>query len=76
MWSGRTISELTLVEEIDGFCYDQSGLLALVRKRYVDVMRGESTLAGIDLVPLFDHESAVRRGRRSGASELTVPCNT
>jgi branched-chain amino acid aminotransferase len=51
-----TISELTLVEEIDGFHYDQSGVLALLRRRYIDVMRGESTLASIDLVPLMDRD--------------------
>ena len=47
-----TISELTLVEEIDGFRYDQNGLLSRVRKRYIDVMRGTADLPGIELVPL------------------------
>ena len=69
-----TISELTLVEEIDGFHYDQSGVLALLRKRYVDVMRGESTLAGIDLVPLFDHgmQPIAAWSRRNPPATLTA----
>ena len=49
-----TISELTLVSEIDGFTYAQSGLLAQVRQRYLDVMRGERVLPGVDLLPLID----------------------
>jgi branched-chain amino acid aminotransferase len=49
-----TISELTLVEEIDGFHYKQTGLLSELRGRYLEVMRGESTLAGFDLVPLIN----------------------
>lgn len=49
-----TISELTLVEEVDGFHYDQSGLLARVRHRYIELMRGTSVLPGVELVPLVD----------------------
>lgn len=57
-----TISELTLVEEIDGYRYNQSGLLARVRQRYIEVMRGESALPEIDLVPLVQaRESAGHR---------------
>jgi branched-chain amino acid aminotransferase len=49
-----TISELTLVEEIDGFHYDQNGALAQVRQRYIEVMRGREELPGVELVPLVD----------------------
>lgn len=47
-----TISELTLVEEIDGFHYDQSGLLSRIRQRYLEFARGECGLPGFELVPL------------------------
>ncbi|HKS49574.1 MAG TPA: aminotransferase class IV [Amycolatopsis sp.] len=47
-----TITELTLVEEIDGFHYRQNGLLAQVRQRYLEFVRGESVTPGIELVPL------------------------
>jgi branched-chain amino acid aminotransferase len=49
-----TISELTLIEEIDGFHFDPGGVLAEVRQRYIAVMRGELVLPGIDLVPLVN----------------------
>lgn len=49
-----TITELTLIDEIDGFRFQQSGLLAQLRQRYLEIMRGESILPGIDLVPLID----------------------
>jgi branched-chain amino acid aminotransferase len=49
-----TISELTLVEEIDGFHFEQSGVLSQLRRRYLEIMRCERSLAGIDLVPLLD----------------------
>jgi branched-chain amino acid aminotransferase len=49
-----TISELTLVEEIDGYHFDQSGLLSRVRQRYIEIMRGRAVLPGVDLVPLVD----------------------
>jgi branched-chain amino acid aminotransferase len=47
-----TISELTLVAEIDGYRYGQSELLSRVRRRYLDIMRGTTMLPGIELVPL------------------------
>lgn len=47
-----TISELTLVEEVDGYRYDQTGLLAGVRSAYIDVMRGTRVVPGVDLVPI------------------------
>lgn len=47
-----TISELTLVEEIDGYRYDQAGMLARVRGAYIEVMRGARIVPGVDLVPL------------------------
>jgi branched-chain amino acid aminotransferase len=49
-----TISELTLVEEIDGFGYDRNGVLAQVRHRYIEIMRGIEVLPGVDMVPLVD----------------------
>jgi branched-chain amino acid aminotransferase len=49
-----TISELTLVEEIDGFHFEPGGVLAEVRQRYIEVMRGELILPGIDLIPLLN----------------------
>lgn len=47
-----TISELTLVEEIDGYGFGLSGVLSRLRTRYIEVMRGKAVLEGIDLVPL------------------------
>lgn len=55
-----TISELALVESVDGFGFDQSGLLAQVRRRYLQIMRGQTVLPGFDLVPLL------------GATDLTA----
>ena len=48
-----TITELTLVEEIDGYTYDSDGVLSQVRRRYLEAMRGEVTLPGTELVPLI-----------------------
>jgi branched-chain amino acid aminotransferase len=48
-----TITELTLVEEVDGFHFAQSGLLSELRQRYLEIMRGESVLPGIELLPLI-----------------------
>ncbi|WP_432891871.1 aminotransferase class IV [Kribbella sp. CA-245084] len=47
-----TISELTLVSELDGVEYDQSGLLAQLRQRYLELMRGDLALPGVELMPL------------------------
>jgi branched-chain amino acid aminotransferase len=52
-----TISELTLVEEVDGYQYEQSGVLAQLRRRYLELMRGQRTIEGVDLVPLVRRES-------------------
>jgi len=49
-----TISELTLVSEVDGAGYEQSGVLAQLRQRYLELMRGDVTMPGVDLVPLVD----------------------
>ena len=48
-----TISELTLIEEIDGVHYDQSGILADLRQSYLDVMRGRRALPGVELRALI-----------------------
>lgn len=47
-----TISELTLVSEIDGFRYALDGVLARVREQYLQVMRGGYALPGVELVPI------------------------
>ena len=47
-----TISELTLVEEIDGFRYVTDGVLARLRHRYLQVMRGNIELPRIEMVKL------------------------
>jgi branched-chain amino acid aminotransferase len=49
-----TISELTLVEEVDGHHFDLSGVLAEVRRRYLEAMRGDTVVPGVDLVPLMN----------------------
>jgi branched-chain amino acid aminotransferase len=49
-----TISELTLVAELDGVEYEQTGLLAQLRQRYLELMRGDLVLPDVDLVPLVD----------------------
>ncbi|MER7245396.1 aminotransferase class IV [Kribbella sp. NPDC000426] len=49
-----TISELTLVSELDGVEYEQSGLLAQLRQRYLELMRGDLVLPGVELAPLAD----------------------
>jgi branched-chain amino acid aminotransferase len=48
-----TITELTLVEEVDGFHFAQSGTLSELRRRYLQVMRGGSAVPGIELLPLI-----------------------
>lgn len=47
-----TITELTLVEEVDGFHFGQSGLLSELRRRYLQIMRGEAEMPGIEMVPI------------------------
>lgn len=47
-----TISELTLVAEVDTFSFQLSGVLSEVRQRYLEVMRQQRSVPGIDLVPL------------------------
>jgi branched-chain amino acid aminotransferase len=53
-----TISELTLVEEVDGFKYEQSGVLSRLRQRYLELMRGQREIAGVNLVPLLHRDRA------------------
>jgi branched-chain amino acid aminotransferase len=66
-----TISELTLVEEIDGFHYDQTGVLARLRQRYLEVMRGDVELPGIELVPLIS-----RTGSGKADPAYALPATT
>jgi branched-chain amino acid aminotransferase len=49
-----TITELTLIEEVDGFHYAQTGLLSDLRQQYLRVMRGESVLDNIQLLPIVE----------------------
>jgi branched-chain amino acid aminotransferase len=46
-----------MVSEVDGFHYEQSGVLSQLRDRYMEVMRGDLSLPGIELLPLI-HEPA------------------
>ena len=48
-----TISELTLVAEVDGFTFPVDGVLGRLRDAYLRVMRGEDTLDGVEMVPLL-----------------------
>lgn len=52
-----TITALTIVSEIDGFHYQQSGVLSRLRDTYIAVMRGELKMPGIEMQPLV-HEKA------------------
>ncbi|MDL5155675.1 aminotransferase class IV [Actinomycetospora termitidis] len=45
-----TISELTLVSEIDGFVFPVDGVLARLRAAYLRVMRGEDVVEGVEMV--------------------------
>lgn len=63
-----TISELTLVAEVDGFTYGQTGVLAGLRRRYLEAMRGTRSVAEFDLVPLVGvAELDSSRGRAARA---------
>lgn len=63
-----TISELTLVNEIDGYSFQLSGVLSRLRARYLELMRGEAALAGIELVPLVGSAVPSTPGRAPEAS--------
>jgi branched-chain amino acid aminotransferase len=52
-----TISELTIISEVDGFHYQQSGMLSRLRDSYIDAMRGGWRVSGIEMLPLV-HEHA------------------
>jgi branched-chain amino acid aminotransferase len=52
-----TITALTIVSEVDGFHYQQDGVLSRLRDSYIEVMRGGSNIPGIELLPLV-HEKA------------------
>lgn len=67
-----TITELTLVDEVDGVTFDQSGLLARLRRRYLDVMRGDVVLPGTDLLPLISRGGQSVAGDDRVSSALTV----
>ena len=60
-----TISELTLVSEVDGFTFPVDGVLARLRAAYLRVMRGEDTVEGVEMLPLLaasDLEAASEDG--------------
>lgn len=48
-----TITALTMVSEVDGFEYEQAGVLADLRDRYISLMRGDFALPGVDMLPLI-----------------------
>jgi branched-chain amino acid aminotransferase len=52
-----TITALTMVSEVDGFHYEQAGVLAGIRERYIQLMRQDLVLPGVELLPLV-HEPA------------------
>jgi branched-chain amino acid aminotransferase len=52
-----TITALTIVSEVDGFHYQQHGVLSRLRDSYIDVMRGGLCVPGIEMLPLV-HECA------------------
>ena len=47
-----TITELTLASDVDGFAMRQDGVLAQVRARYVQAMRRDITLPGLNFVTM------------------------
>lgn len=47
-----TISELTLVDEVDGFTFRTDGVLRGLREAYLRVMRGTDHLPGTEMRPL------------------------
>lgn len=67
-----TITELTLVDEVDGYSYEQNGVLAQVRQRYLDVMRGEITLPGVEMVPVLHTGDGFRSAERDIAADLAA----
>jgi branched-chain amino acid aminotransferase len=48
-----TISELTMVDEIDGFRFATDGVLARLRRRYLQVMRGDVELPKVEMAKLL-----------------------
>ena len=47
-----TITALTLVSEVDGFQYEQTGVLAGLRDRYIRLMRGDLAMPDVEMLPL------------------------
>lgn len=62
-----TITELTPVSQVDGHHFAPDGLLAQVRVRYLEVMRGRTPSAAADLVPILHR---VGDGLRAGDRPL------
>jgi branched-chain amino acid aminotransferase len=55
-----TITALTIVSEVDGFSYEQTGVLAGLRDRYIQLMRGDVVMPDVELLPLvFEPAQAV-----------------
>ncbi|MCW0212466.1 MAG: aminotransferase class IV [Pseudonocardia sp.] len=63
-----TISELTLISEIDTFDYALDGTLARVRAAYLDVMRGRHTIDAAALPGEFEMVDLVRQGSTGSGS--------
>lgn len=53
-----TISELTLVSEVDGHVYRTDGILGVVRRRYLDLMRRDAAMSGLEFVRLAPRVAA------------------
>ena len=48
-----TITALTIVSEVDGFHYQQAGVLSRLSDPYIELMRGDLVVPGIEMLPLF-----------------------
>jgi branched-chain amino acid aminotransferase len=64
-----TISELTLVDEVDAFTFRTDGVLHDLRQAYLRVMRGTDHLPGLEMLPL---PRAIGTGAGAG-SDVEVP---
>jgi len=58
-----TITELTPVADVDGHPYTVDGLLADLRLRYMEVMRGGSPSSTVELVPILLRDGLRDAGR-------------
>jgi branched-chain amino acid aminotransferase len=68
-----TISELTLVDEVDGFAFPVDGVLSDLRSSYMRVMRGEDHLPGVSMVPVLTAADVVRDDLTASGSPVGRP---